>query len=78
MVGYLVSRDAFPRARVGVARVTSQVLHVLESPLVAWIVPQNREIDFCNCSASDLGWVGYLVSRYAFPRARVQVALRQD
>ena len=36
---------------------TSQVLHVLESPLLASIAPEIREIDFGDCSASDLGWV---------------------
>ena len=34
---------------------TSQVFHVLESPLLACIAPAVQEIDCCNCTGSDLG-----------------------
>ena len=37
---------------------TSDVLHILEPPLLACIPPEIREIDSCNCFAFDLGWEG--------------------
>ena len=33
----------------------SQVRHVLKPPLLAYIPPEIREIDFCNCPASTPG-----------------------
>ena len=33
----------------------NSLLHVLESPLLACIAPEIREMDLCNCSTSGLG-----------------------
>ena len=35
---------------------TSDLLHVLKSPLLVCIPFEILETDFCNCSAYDLGW----------------------
>ena len=50
---------------------TSQVLHVLESPLLACIAPDILEIGFGNCFASDLEWVaGQVVRKFGGDVAR--------